>query len=148
MPGAVNHPAVSPDEKSVAFSRASSGGSHLWVRDLSRGTETRSTSDASSNNAPFWSPKGDRIAFTSNRTGVYNLYQKAPSRSGQEEPLLPNNLADFPTQWSRDGRFIVYRETDSKTKRDVWVLPTEGAGSAFPVATDLPSLWEACRKTP
>jgi len=126
MPGNVQYPAISSDEKSVAFSRESSGGTDLWLRDLSRGTETRFTSDAS-NNAPFWSPTGDRIVFASNRTGVYNLYQKAASGSGQDEPLLPNNLTDLPTQWSRDGRFIVYRESDSKTKRDLWVLPTEGA---------------------
>ena len=110
VPGAVYYPAISPDEKSVVFARATSGGSDLWVRDLSRGTETRFTSDASTNVAPFWSPKGDRIVFASNRTGVYNLYQKAASGSGQEELLLPNSLPDLPTQWSRDGRFIVYCE--------------------------------------
>jgi Tol biopolymer transport system component len=125
MPGNVQYPAISSDEKSVAFSREASGGTDLWVRDLSRGTETRFTSDGS-NNAPFWSPNGDRIVFTSDRTGVYNLYRKGSSGSGQDEPLLPNHLADFPTQWSRDGRFIVYRETDSKAKRDLWVLPTQG----------------------
>jgi Tol biopolymer transport system component len=126
MPGAA-YPAISPDEKSVAFSRASSGGADLWVRDLSRGAETRFTSHASTNTTPFWSPKGDWIVFNSNRTGVFNLYQKAAVGSGQDEPLLPNRVADAPTQWSRDGRFIVYYEFDPKTKRDIWVLPTEGA---------------------
>ncbi len=128
MPGAA-YPAISPDEKSVAFSRASSGGADLWVRDLSRGTETRFTSDASSNAAPFWSPKGDRIVFNSNRTGVFTLYQKAAGGNGQDEPLLPNRVAAAPTQWSRDGRFIVYYEFDPKTKRDLWVLPTEGTAA-------------------
>ena len=50
----------------------------LWSS-RSRGTETRFTSDASVNLNPFWSPRGDRIVFTSNRTGAYNLYQKAAS---------------------------------------------------------------------
>jgi eukaryotic-like serine/threonine-protein kinase len=127
VPGAVHNPAISPDEKSVAFSRTSNSGNDLWVRDLSRGTETRFTSHASSNITPFWSPNGDRIVFSSNRTGAYNLYQKATGGSGRDEPLLPNDYSDLPTQWSRDGRFIVYRETDPKTKRDVRVLPTEGA---------------------
>jgi len=128
-PGNVHYPAISADEKSVAFSRASSGGSDLWVQDLGRGTETRLTSDASSNITPFWSPKGDRIVFTSNRTGVYNLYQKATGGSGQDEPLLPNRSADAPDQWSRDGRFIVYHEADPKTRRDIWVLPTNGSAA-------------------
>jgi len=129
-PGPVWDPAISPDEKSVVFWRSSGAGSDLWVRDLSRGTETRFTSNASANIAPFWSPRGDRIVFTSNRKGgVYNLYQKAASGSGQDELLLPNSLIDGPYQWSRDGRFIVYTELDPKTKYDLWVLPTGGAAA-------------------
>ena len=126
MPGAALYPAISPDEKSFAFARTSTGGTDLWVRDFNRGTETRLTSDASSNIVPFWSPKGDRIVFISNRTGAYNLYQKATGGSGQDELLLPNRFASAPDQWSRDGRFIVYHEFDPKTKRDLWVLPAEG----------------------
>ena len=122
-------PALSPDEKTIAFSRATNGRTDLWVRDLSRGTETRFTSDASLNLAPCWSPRGDRIVFDSNRTGVFSLYQKAAGGSGQDDPLLPNRLPNAPSQWSRDGRFIVYYEVDPKTKRDLWVLPTEGAAA-------------------
>ena len=129
MPGNVLYPAISADEKSVAFTRGSSGGSDLWVRDFNRGTETRLTSDASGNIAPIWSPTGDRIVFASNRTGTYNLYQKAASGSGPEELLLRNSLLNVPLQWSRDGRFIVYHEVDPKTKRDLWVLPTEGSAA-------------------
>jgi len=129
-PGAVWDPAISPDEKAVAFRRGAvaSGGSDLWVRELSRQTETRFTSDVSLNIAPFWSPKGDRIVFASNRAGgEANLYQKATNGSGQDEPLLPNNLPDRPSQWSGDGRFIVYFENDPKNKYDLWVLPTSGS---------------------
>ncbi len=127
MPGAVSRPAISPDEKSVVFERATSSGADLWVRDLNRGGERRFTTDASLNIGPFWSPKGDRIVFGSNRTGVFNLYQKASSGSGQDELLLPNSIIDLPDQWSRDGRYIVYFELDPKNKRDIWVLPTEGS---------------------
>jgi Tol biopolymer transport system component len=127
-PGNVRFPSISPDEKSIAFVRGAGIGTDLWVHDLNREGETRFTSDASSNNvAPFWSPKGDHIVFGSNRTGVYNLYQKSTSGSGQDEPLLPNGNARIPSQWSRDGLFIVYFEIDTKNKRDIWVLPTEGS---------------------
>ena len=129
-PGAAFEPSISPDEKSVVYRRIRAAGGDLWVRDLSRGTETRFTSDASNNIRPFWSPQGDRIVFASNRKGgVYNLYQKASSGSGQDELLLSNSLLNGPSQWSRDGRFIVYFEIDPKTKSDLWVLPTEGAAA-------------------
>jgi len=129
MPGAVFDPAISPDEKSIMFRRNSPTHFDLWVRDLSRGTETRFTSDVSFNIAPVWSPKGDRIVFASLRKSPYNLYKKAASGSAQDELLLPNTVADFPEQWSRDGRFIVYAEADPKNKYDLWVLPT-GDGTA------------------
>jgi Tol biopolymer transport system component len=128
--GNVWDPAISRDKKWVVFRRASVTGSDLWKRDLRRGAETPLTSNPSLNPAPFWSPKDDSIVFASNRQGgVFNLYQKATSGSGQDEPLLPNTASDTPTQWSRDGRFIVYREVDPKNKYGLWVLPTEGAAA-------------------
>ena len=128
-PGPVNYPAISPDEKSVAFSRVNGSSTDLWLRDLARGTETRLTSDVSQNGAPFWSPKSNRIVFTSNRTrGAFDLFLKAASGSGQDESLLTNDNVKIPSQWSRDGRFIVYYEVNPKTRNDIWVLPMEGSG--------------------
>jgi serine/threonine protein kinase/Tol biopolymer transport system component len=128
--GAVSYPAISPDEKSVAFSRLNGASIDLWLRDLARDTETRLTSDVSVNGVPFWSPKSDRIVFASNRTGgIFNLFMKAASGSGQDESLLTNDHAKLPSQWSRDGRFIVYYEINPKTKNDIWVLPMEGSGN-------------------
>jgi Tol biopolymer transport system component len=125
--GAVNWAAISPDEKSVAFGRLNGASTDLWLRDLARGTETRLTSDVSTNGVPFWSPKSDRIVFASNRTGAFNLFLKATSGSGQDESLVTNGNTKIPSQWSRDGRFIVYYEVNPKTRHDIWVLPMEGS---------------------
>jgi hypothetical protein len=46
--------------------------------------------------------------------------------------LLKSDYLNFPTDWSWDGRFIIYRQLDPKTKWDVWVLPVTGGGEAFP----------------
>ena len=125
-PGLVAEPSISPDEKMVAFRRSTGSTSDIWLRDLSRGTDTRFTFDASSNLDPSWSPKGDRVVFNSNRGGPFNLYQT--SGSGQDELLVSTANVKVPDQWSRDGRFIVYSEQDPKTKYDLWVLPV-GAGA-------------------
>jgi eukaryotic-like serine/threonine-protein kinase len=124
-PGKISNPAISPDGKLVAFQRENNAGSDLRVLDVNRGTETRFTTDPSSNVAPVWSPAGDSIVFASNRTGVYNLYKKAANGSGGETLLLSNRITDSPEQWSRDGH-IVYFELDTKNKRDLWTLPAEG----------------------
>ena len=92
--------------------------------DLVRGVEQPLTTSNAA--APFWSPNGDRVAFNSNRGGgVVNLYQKSASGTGQEELLFANRNSKALTQWSRDGRFLVYAEIDPNTQRDIWVLPLQ-----------------------
>ena len=133
--GPGREPAISPDEKSVVFRRLTALGGDLWLQNLARGAEQRFTTDPSFNQAPVWSPQGDRIAFSSNRSGgVHNLYQKAASATGQDDLLLADGNGKVVSQWSRDGRFIVYSEFDPKTKWDIWVLPIESGAERKPVS--------------
>jgi hypothetical protein len=133
-PGPVFDPAISPDGKAIAFRRRSASGSDLWLWDLSRGAEQRFTTDASFKDAPFWSPNGDRIVFASSRGGgIFSLYQKASTGTGQDELLYANGTVKTPMRWSRDGQFIVYTENDPKTRRDIWVLPMNGPTDQKPI---------------
>jgi Tol biopolymer transport system component len=129
-PSNVLMPAISPDDqKMIAFARGTGANRDIWLRDLVRGNERRLTTDGSNNTVPFWSPKGDRIVFRSNRGGhAGDLYLRASSGSGQDEPLLSTSYNKIVNQWSRDGRFIVYTEQDPKTREDLWVLPMDGDG--------------------
>ena len=79
-----------------------------------------------------WSPDGRRVAFRSNRSGVYDLYAKDASGVGDEELLVKSPHGKLPTGWSPDGRFLVYLEFDPKTGADIWVLPLEGDRKPFP----------------
>jgi hypothetical protein len=54
IPGAVRYPAVSPDSGWLALSRRESGSWHLFVRDLTTGTEQRLTTGACNATAPTW----------------------------------------------------------------------------------------------
>jgi hypothetical protein len=54
IPGALRYPAISPDEKSLAFSRRDSGSWHLYVRDVASGTEQKLTSATCNATAPAW----------------------------------------------------------------------------------------------
>jgi len=125
-PALYENPRLSPDGKRLAFFRPESGGD-IWINDLERGSSTRFTFEPGSDNVPVWSPDGSRIAFVSNRDGgVFNLYQKNSSGTGDDELLLktPNNK--LLNDWSADGRYLLYQEDDPKTKSDVWVLPLFG----------------------
>jgi Tol biopolymer transport system component len=137
-PGDTLAPAISPDEKWIAFTKgAGSGTRDIVLRDLVRQNDRRLTTDASNNFSPFFSPKnGDRIVFRSTRGGhLGDLYQRASNGSGLDEVLVSTPNSKVVNQWSRDGRFIVYVEADPKTKADLWYLPVgeDGKPSGKPV---------------
>jgi dipeptidyl aminopeptidase/acylaminoacyl peptidase len=48
------------------------------------------------------------------------------SGAGEEELLLRPGGTVFPTDWSTDGRFIIYQATDPGTRVDLWALPLDG----------------------
>src|SRR5207245_11037500 len=49
-----------------------------------------------------------------------------------EEQLLKTNERKWPSDWSRDGRFIIYTTFNQKTKADLWVLPMTGEQKPIP----------------
>jgi eukaryotic-like serine/threonine-protein kinase len=98
----------------------------VWLMELTDGTRSRFTFDQADDAGPIWSPDGSRILFSSSQLGPFNLYQKASNGAGAEELLLKTNYFDFPTDWSPDGKWIMYEELSSKTKTDLWLLPMTG----------------------
>jgi Tol biopolymer transport system component len=127
-------PMLSPDGKWLTFIAGPSPNGNAWVRDLTRSVEQRLTAGALGDGPAVWSPQGDRLVFAASREGVTDdLYLKAAGGTGQDELLLANRHPKSPTQWSRDGRFVVYDEGDPKTRRDIWVLPMDGVKERKPV---------------
>jgi hypothetical protein len=104
----------------------------IWVIDLERGTSSRLTATHGSSTDGVWSPEGLRIAFNSNRSGVYDLYGVDSSGVGDEELLVKSLHVKQMTGWSPDGRFLVYSEFDPKSGGDIWVLPLGGDRQPFP----------------
>jgi Tol biopolymer transport system component len=135
-PGGSLVPELSPDEKQVAVQRTIDGNTDVWIIDVTKGVRSRHTSDPALDIYPIWAPDGQWLAFGSTRRGIYDLYRKLSSNAGPEELLLASPQNKVPLDWSSDGKFILYRETDLKNGYDLWAMPMPMSGDKkpFPVA--------------
>jgi serine/threonine protein kinase len=114
------YPELSPDDRQVAVRRNVSGNVNVWLWDLLRGSYTKFTFDAS-DTYPVWSPDGARIAFRSFRNGNSSLYSRLSNGAGDERLLVESPSNKVPQDWSKDGRFLLYYETQAEG-RDLWLL--------------------------
>ncbi|HSW38265.1 MAG TPA: hypothetical protein VLL97_02095, partial [Acidobacteriota bacterium] len=122
---------LSPDEKSVVFERTENSNEDIWILDLHRGVTTRLTLDSGEDHIPIWSPDGLRVLWSSNRGGLVSLYTKAATGAGQDELLIKINAPDaWSSDWSRDGKFILYGRPGGKGN-DLWVAPLSGDRKLF-----------------
>ena len=135
-PAVYHRPVLSPDEKSVAICREESEtNADIWILDAARGAGRRLTFDPHFDCGPTWSPDGTRIAFRSDRRGVPEIYQKRADGSGDDELLLPSR--DSPsnvTDWSADGRFLVYSSSRPRFLQDLFLLALSPAAERKPIA--------------
>ena len=123
-------PRLSPDDTRLIVSRfeGQRGSNDLWLSDLTSGNDTRFTFDPATDLDAVWSGDGSHIAWCSNREGQYDLYQRAANGEGKDELLCRSEYPKHPTDWSRDGRFIIYQQPDPKTRADVWAIPVASKG--------------------
>jgi hypothetical protein len=128
---------LSPDGKQLAYVAQKPIGSKnddIWLMDLQRGGQTRFTFGPEDNKLAVWSPDGTRIAYSANRQSRYKLYVQSASGSGAAESLIESDADEYPTDWSRDGRYIALTFSDWKgqTTDRIWVLPLFGDRKPFP----------------
>ncbi len=140
QPGLYDDLSLSPNDKQVALSLGypetgatavfgawrNERAADIWLIDLLRGEPGRLTFDPRPDYFPVWSPDGSQIVFSSNRNGYLELYLKSSTGAGEDQLLLETKTSKRATDWSRDGRFVVYQEVNSRTNRDLFVLPMFG----------------------
>lgn len=81
---------------------------------------------------PVPSPDGSQIAFTSNRgSGISDIYAR-PTAGTTEALLLRSPEPKAVTDWSSDGRYLVFTSSNPQTKEDIWLLPLGDAGTPRP----------------
>ncbi|MBK5297404.1 MAG: serine/threonine-protein kinase [Vicinamibacteria bacterium] len=129
-------PQLSPDGRTVLFRRTIGGNTDLWSIEARRNILRRLTFDPAVDHHAVWSPGGDRVVFSSYRKGVPNLYDASLSSGSASAAtlLLETSENKNTTDWSADGRFILYTVQSPTTGNDIWVLPLLGDRRPTPVA--------------
>lgn len=68
-------PRFSPDGEKIAYSIwTPGGGRNIRIIELKSGKAYQITNDRHMNKSPVWDPDGKYLFFTSDRTGIYNIY--------------------------------------------------------------------------
>jgi len=143
-PGDWGPPRISHDGRSVVAGKASANpepNPDLWLLGTDSAVAITSGTTAFS---PVWSPDGSRVAYVANEDDGYNVYVKAAASGARPELLLKNRYNKHLTDWSPDGRYILFGQADPDTSWDVWGLSTADH-SAGPIiqtvrAEDYPAL--------
>ncbi|MGD8331496.1 MAG: protein kinase [Acidobacteriota bacterium] len=99
-------PRLSPDGERVAATTYADE-NQIWIYDVAVGTSQRLTFEGS-NRDPVWSPDGEWIYFTSDRSGDFAIWRKPARRRGDAEPVLQQEGSQFPYSISQDGSRLFY----------------------------------------
>jgi tricorn protease len=128
----LRQPSVS--ERQIAFTY----GGDLWVAGREGGRALRLTSTPAVESDPHFSPDGERIAFTSNRSGTPAVYVVS-ARGGEARRLTWYPAASYARGWTPDGTRILYATSRKTAPTDydrLWIVSPEGGPSTL-----LPAPW-------
>jgi Tol biopolymer transport system component len=124
-PGRIRNFGLSPDSRRVVVARTTGGPDYdLWIVETDRDVSSRFTF-VGNNVDPLWSPDGRRVIFTR----IPDLFVTEVNGNAMEQQLTHLPHLAHATDWSRDGRLILYYSGDPETNRDLWILPMSEGGS-------------------
>ncbi|MVM29030.1 protease [Spirosoma sp. HMF4905] len=113
-------------------------GGDIWVTPKSGGDARRITSTPATEENPHFSPDGQWLAFSSNRSGTAQVYIVS-AQGGSPTRLTWYPAASYPRGWTSDGKQVLYassRETAPTGYNRMWTVSVNGGPSAL-----LPAPW-------
>jgi Tol biopolymer transport system component len=127
------YPSLSPDGRHAVVQRTVDGNTDIWTLDLDRNTSMRFTTEPEPDIGALWSPRDDRIVYSSLQAGRFQLFEK-PIAGADRTLLLSTPAHKQVTDWSHDGRFLLFRTVavTPVPDMDIWALPLD-TRQPFPV---------------
>ncbi len=126
-------PNWSPNSERIVFSGGSFGGrTDIYIVDVKSGELRRLTNEFYDDRDPSWSPDGNAIAFSSDRSysgeqGFKNLFLYKVA-DGQIQQLTEGRHNDFSPAWSPDGSALAFT-SDRDGAFNIWMIKNRAAAS-------------------
>ena len=127
----IQYPTLSPDGRLVGVQAPEGSNYDMWVWDMTRAVKTRLTTGPETDGVPLWSPTGEEAAFSSNRAGNWDIFLRQADGSGAAKVLVASPRDENVTDWSRDGKYLLYLLDDPETGTDLGYLERNEDGSAW-----------------
>jgi tricorn protease len=133
------HPVFSPDGRTLLFVADREARSDIYRAAPSKRTDKnrhwwqhgpltieRLTDDGEVKSKLKFSPDGSHIAYLRARGDLW-----IADANGQNARKLVPSWNELEYNWSPDGKWLVYAQSDSDFNRDIWILPTDGSRKSF-----------------
>jgi eukaryotic-like serine/threonine-protein kinase len=131
---------LSPDgtKLATAIYDIERGAQNLWIVDIKTNAARQLTLDPGVRDAPVWSPDSKTVGFLHSLVGsTPEVHIRGVAQNDVEEAAGPGGF-QMPTDWSPDGRFIVFVNTGSaplstEIQSDVYMFDLAHQRKVIPV---------------
>ncbi len=114
----LTNPTISPNGKRAVFEYRG----EIFTVPKENGTWRNITNSSGvADRSPIWSPKGDKIAWFSDKNGEYEMVLANQKGENLEYVKLSNPTFYFQPDWSPDGKYIAYTDTNFV----IWIIDIE-----------------------
>jgi Tol biopolymer transport system component len=140
-PGTLSYARFSPDGMRLAVNvhQVDLTDRRIWTLDLERGVAVqvsgRSVAAGSFEDLlPQWHPSGERIYFSSNRSGAFQIYAVAADGSGSEVRVIDDPDVQMPYRIDRANRLLFFRGPFAEADAGLLDLSAPDAGPRWVLA--------------
>ena len=129
--GADFDPDISADGSRIVFaSTQHKTAADLYVKTVDSRVVTQLTSDPSQNVMPKFSPDAQRVAFSSDRSGNWDIYVM-PAAGGKAIQVTGSAAHELHPSWSPDGQSLVFcRLGEVSGQWELWTTNLTGGGTS------------------
>ncbi len=136
--GDVVHPALSSDGRWIAYYRVVQGQRDIWVVSADGVSPAPFTTHPASDIQPAWSRDGSKLAFTSDRDGLFHVWVGPIAKgrpAGPARQVTRGPSREMAPEWSPDDAWIAYTAEPTASNGDVWVIRSDGSSAPRRITT-------------